>query len=162
MRNFIRHPACIPIDISIVQAAAVAAAHATEPGPTTQQTRAESLPGSPTLADIAAGGLSFQLSQAVAVGTQLTISMPHVWPDYCARGTVVWCRSTASGYLAGVEFGEANEAFKARMVAQFCQIENYRQRVRQRDGRHLSSEMAAQEWIERFAEEFANTIGWQQ
>ena len=47
------------------------------------------------------------------------------------------------------------------MVAQICQIEDYKRGVAQHEGRALSSEEAAREWIGTYAEEFAESIGWQ-
>ena len=47
------------------------------------------------------------------------------------------------------------------MVAQFCQIEDYRRDMAETEGRLLSSEEAAKEWIVQYAEDFADTIGWQ-
>ncbi len=143
MRKFIRHPNCIPIDIAV------------------DESGSEGDGTTVTLVNVSAGGLAFSLLHPVNVGARLTISMPQVWPDYSASGTVVWCREAQQGFEAGVQFDQPDEAFKARMVAQFCQIEEYRREVRERDGRALSSEEAAREWIVRYAEEFANTIGWQ-
>ena len=71
---------------------------------------------------------------------------------------MVWCREACPGYEAGLEFSETNE-FKARMVAQFCQIEDYRRDVLEKEGRELSSEDAAREWIMRYAADFAETMG---
>ena len=140
MRKFIRHPAAIPIDIAVDEQAGAAPV---------------------SLENISAGGLAFKLLKPVAVGCQLSISMPQIWPDYCATGTVVWCHESDCGYEAGVQFAQSNEAFKARMVAQFCQIEDYRRDINHSEGRRLSSEEAAREWIVQYAEEFAETIGWQ-
>jgi len=153
MRKFIRHPTCVPIDIAVGSPVALEAV-GSEP-------RSLGPPEPANMINISAGGLAFALHHPVAVGAPLTISMPQIWPDYSARGTVVWCRGTGEGYEAGVQFGEANEAFKARMVAQFCQIEDYRREMREQHGRLLSSEEAAQEWIVQYAEEFAETVGWQ-
>ena len=150
MRKFIRHPTSIPIEIAVEDLAS-ADAEASATGSDMEA----------NLINISAGGLAFNLLHPVAIGTRLTISMPQVWPDYTAQGTVVWCRECNTGFEAGVQFGEANEAFKARMVAQFCQIEDYRRDIHQKEGRRLSSEEAAKEWIVQYAEEFAETIGWQ-
>jgi hypothetical protein len=114
-----------------------------------------------TMTNISAGGLVFELLHPVEVGARLTISMQQVWPGYTARGTVAWCRQVNDGYEAGIQFNETTEAFKARMVAQFCQIEDYRRDMAESEGRLLSSEEAAREWIVQYAEEFADTIGWQ-
>ena len=141
LRKFIRHPSCVPIDITVHESAAGA-----------PSTEARAI-------NVSAGGLAFQLLQPVPVGTRLTIAMPDVWPDYFASGSVVWCREADNGFEAGVAFSETNEAFKARMVAQFCQIEDYRREVLEREGRELSSDDAAREWITRYAAEFADTLG---
>lgn len=143
LRKFIRHPSCVPIEIAVEAASG----------------RERPQSGSGRSLNVSAGGLAFQLRQPVALGSRLTISMPEVWPNYCASGRVVWCREVQAGYEAGVEFQEANEAFKARMVAQFCQIEDYRRAVLENEGRELSSEAAAREWIMLFAAEFADTMG---
>ncbi len=142
MRKFIRHPNCIPIDIAV------------------DETSGTDNDGTVHLINVSAGGLAFSLLHPVTTGARLTISMPQVWPDYSASGTVVWCREAPSGYEAGVQFDQPDEAFKARMVAQFCQIEDYRREMREREGRALSSEEAAREWIVRYAEEFADSMGW--
>lgn len=142
MRKFIRHPNCIPIDIAI------------------DESGSEGDGSTFPLVNVSTGGLAFTLLHPVAVGARLTISMPMIWPDYTASGRVVWCREVSRGFEAGVQFDQPEEAFKARMVAQFCQIEDYRLEVREREGRVLSSEEAAREWIVRYAEDFANTIGW--
>jgi hypothetical protein len=155
MRKFIRHPTCIPIEIAVNESALIGEETVAEE---------ESVPNAAdaaTMVNISAGGLAFSLLHPVSVGAEMTISMPQVWPDYAARGQVVWCREHSEGFEAGVQFVEADEAFKARMVAQFCQIEDYRRDVREKEGRLLSSEEAAREWIVQYAEEFAETIGWQ-
>lgn len=148
MRQFIRHPSCIPIDIAIDEP---------EPGAPSQEqsTRVK-------MTNVSTGGLAFRLLHPVLVGAGLTISMPEIWPDYSATGKVVWCSECDTGeYEAGVKFDQPDEAFKARMVAQYCHIEDYRREVRERDGRELSSDEAAREWITRYAEEFADSMGWQ-
>ena len=47
------------------------------------------------------------------------------------------------------------DAFRQRMQAQWCQIEQYRQSVLRDEGRLLSRDEAAMEWIDRFAAAFA-------
>ena len=42
------------------------------------------------------------------------------------------------------------------MVEQVCNIENYRRDVEQREGRKLTTEEAAKEWIKRDASSFPN------
>ncbi len=144
MRKFIRHPSCIPIDIAIDESEVEQQA----------STRVKMI-------NVSSGGLAFSVLQPVAVGARLTISMPDVWPGYSASGKVVWCEAAEESYEAGVQFDQPDEQFKARMVAQFCQIEEYRLDLLEREGRELTSDEAAREWIVKYAEEFASSIGWQ-
>jgi hypothetical protein len=145
VRKFVRHPVSVPIDIKIEEGLCA---------------KSQEALAAARLTTISAGGLAFRVPRQVEIGAALTLSIPRAWPDYDARGTVVWCRGEDGNYEAGVQFHEANEAFKARMVAQYCQIEDYRQ-LAHAQGRKLSSDEAAHEWILQFAEEFANTVGWQ-
>ncbi|MFV8819351.1 hypothetical protein [Haliea sp. E17] len=49
---------------------------------------------------------------------------------------------------------ERNDMFLARMRAQCEQIEAYRLNVLRREGRKLTLDQAAREWIERYAQDF--------
>jgi hypothetical protein len=100
------------------------------------------------------GGLSCDFSAYVEPGTVIWVNIGLVKPPFKAKGRVVWCRYRTVGYELGVEFMDADDAFRARMVEQICHIEQYRDRLRAREGRELSAEQAAREWIERFAADF--------
>lgn len=50
---------------------------------------------------------------------------------------------------------ESDEQFLARMEFQCFQIERYRWKARLDEGRVLSEDEAAREWIQRYAAEFA-------
>lgn len=56
---------------------------------------------------------------------------------------------------AACQRGESDEQFLARMESQCFQIERYRWKIWLVEGRVLSEDEAAQEWIQRFAAEFA-------
>jgi hypothetical protein len=75
-------------------------------------------------------------------------------PPFDAKARVVWCRPENSKYLVGVEFLDKADAFRSRMVEQVCTIEEYRQQVRRAEGRTLSSQEAAEEWIVKYAGAF--------
>jgi hypothetical protein len=64
-----------------------------------------------------------------------------------ADGHIVWCDSTRDGYEIGVQFDDAKAAFGVRMIEQVCHIEQYRREMLETEGRKLSSEEAASEWI---------------
>ena len=135
MRQFIRHPVDVPIEVD---------------------TDDPSLPASAVHThDISRGGLAFRCGFAVRPGLHVGIRIPYVKPAFEARARVVWCRPhDAQSYELGVIFLDAEDAFLARMVEQVCHIEDYRKSVLRVEGRELSAEDAAIEWIEKYAAQF--------
>jgi hypothetical protein len=67
----------------------------------------------------------------------------------------VWCNKTAKGYEVGLEFNDPEEVERLRMIEQISQIESFRQDLEKREGRKLSSEQAAREWVSKYAGEFS-------
>jgi hypothetical protein len=104
--------------------------------------------------NVSRGGLAFLSSACPALGDLLDLRIPTVEPAFEARARVVWCRPEEGKYLVGVEFLEAAVEFRSRMVQQVCSIEKYRRDVRAEEGRELSAEEAATEWISRYARRF--------
>ena len=137
MRKFIRHPSDIPIDFSIEELA---------------------LDERDYLNDISFGGLSFRSKIAVKVGATITIKIPFLEPEFHARGVVRWCRRRGAVYDVGVAFDDQEEAFKTRMVEQICHIEHYKREVYEKEGRVLTGEEAALEWIRRYASRFPQLV----
>ena len=134
MRQFIRHPIEVPIEVHCDEVAELAEVH-------TQ--------------DISAGGLALRSSQSVPPGRRIEVRIPHVEPAFEAAARVVWCRSGLhGGFELGVSFLDAEDAFLARMVEQVCYIEDYRRFVLMHEGRELSQEEAASEWIAKYAAQF--------
>ncbi|HHM06540.1 MAG TPA: PilZ domain-containing protein [Gammaproteobacteria bacterium] len=132
MREYIRHPASIPLEFDVANGAR-------------RQTNC--------LANVSAGGLCFHSRRYVDEGEEITLRIPVLAPDFRVQGRVAWCRATPEGYDVGVAFtGEA--AFRTRMMEQICHIEEYKQRVWRDEQRKLSSEQAAREWIARYAATF--------
>ena len=99
MRQFIRHPATVPIEVSAT------------PEPALYEARNVSL-----------GGLAFQAGQTMTPGGIVEVRIPSVRPPFAARARVVWCRPDAQGFELGIAFLEAADAFRARMVEQVCHI----------------------------------------
>ena len=130
-RRFIRHPANVPIRVTDVPAST--ASHVT---------------------DVGYGGLSFTSAQPHSAGSEIEIRIPRVDASFSARAVVVWCHYVGPGYRIGVRFLDPDAAYRSRMVEQLCAIESYRREVREREGRELSGEEAAREWIERFGNRF--------
>lgn len=133
MRLYIRHPSDVPIDYQLGG-------------------RADS--GHDQLANFSEGGLCFVAKQWVEPGSEIHLAISITPPKFHANGVVVWCRKEAGDFHVGVKFTEEETAYAVRMVEQLCYIEHYRQSVLQQEGRQLSGEEAALEWIERYADEF--------
>ncbi len=130
-RSFIRHPASVSIDLRPLR------------GQRAQR---------PRLKDVSQGGLCVSSPQPVAVGTALAIRFPHQARE--VQGVVAWHREESRGWSLGVVFPDPDTRFIVRMVEQMCQIEAYRARIAQQEGRCLSADAAASEWIERFGDQF--------
>ena len=133
MRKFVRHPSSIPIELAIERA---------------------SVQQIPELRNISNGGFACAVDEPIAVGSEIQLRIPLIWPEYRGCGVVVWCRPSPPCYEVGIEFG-SQDAFKTKMVEQLCQIEHYRQQVLNDEGRELNSEQAAGEWISLYACEFS-------
>jgi hypothetical protein len=132
-RRFIRHPTDIPIDVELADAV-----------PARQE----------YLANISEGGLCLQSSFALEKGTLIRIRIPLVKPLFAEIVRVAWCRRAYNHFDVGVEFIERHSIFRVRMIEQVCHIEHYKRDVYAREARALTTEQAAMEWIEKFAEDF--------
>jgi hypothetical protein len=108
--------------------------------------------------NVSFGGLAFAASECPEPGEVLRLRIPTVAPPFEAEARVAWCRPEGERFLVGVEFLDSTAAFQSRMVQQVCSIENYRQEVRRREGRALTPQAAAAEWIGRYAGRFPDTL----
>jgi hypothetical protein len=134
MRQFIRHPIDVPIEIGIGDEAPMSGYHTH---------------------DISLGGLAFRSGYAVQPGAMVDISIACVQPPFQVHARVAWCRPhPLSGYELGVTFLDAEDAFRTRMVEQLCHIEDYRRAVQRTEGRDMDMDEAAAEWIEKYAAHF--------
>lgn len=142
MRRYIRHPSDIPIGYQVSQNPVAATDH---------------------LLDISIGGLCFHAEEPIECGSEIHIHIPLDFSvplndgevmEFDGDGTVAWCRKERCGYAIGVQFDDSITSFGMRMVEQVCHIERYRNDVYEEEGRRLSRDQAAQEWIERYAAEF--------
>jgi hypothetical protein len=135
MRHFIRHPVDIPIEVE-------AGSHAGD------HHEAHNL---------STGGLSFDSGHEMAPGAIVELRIGFVEPAFETRARVAWCRRRGVRYELGVQFLNPDDAFRARMVEQVCYIEDYRRKVLEAEGRVLSAEEAAREWIRHYAGRFPDT-----
>lgn len=132
-RRFIRHTADVPIEVRTVRG---------------RESRRQ-----PAI-NISEGGLSFVSEENIPVGSTIEIRIDAVDPPFEARARVVWAKAEEDGYCIGVQFLDAADAFRSRMVEQVCAIEQYRREVQEEEGRVMTQAEAAQEWITKFAGRF--------
>lgn len=148
MRKYIRHPSDIPIDFQVEEDGD---AHVYN------------------VKDVSEGGLCFKTDKQMPRGIKIHLHIPveyqigaHSRPadavanldQFEADGIVAWCKKEGDGYSVGVQFSDPGTRFGVRMVEQVCHIEHYRYDVLQAQGRELTREQAAREWVERYAAEF--------
>lgn len=144
MRQYIRHPSNIPINCKVSD---------------TDKTHTN------RLIDVSLGGLCFMADSPFGCGTNIHINIPlgfsmeesaseGVADEFDGEGTVAWCRKDGGRYSIGVQFPDSKTQFGVRMVEQVCHIEHYRYDVLQIEGRSLTTDEAAKEWVDRFASEF--------
>ncbi len=138
MRRFIRHPSDIPMEVQLEN---------------------ESPSESTRLSDVSVGGLCFIFPRPQPIGAHLLIRIGLVRPPFEAKVRVVWCRPADDRYDVGVQLMSEDDAFRARMVQQACHIEQYKRRALALEGRRLSGEEAALEWINKYAESFPSLDG---
>lgn len=132
-RKFIRHPVEIPIEV-----------------------RADDQPiAVPRQGyNLSLGGLALRSPQRFARGDVVELSIEFVQPPFQTKARVAWCRSHDQSFELGVEFLDPEDAFRARMVEQVCHIEHYKREVNTREGRDLTTDEAAVEWIGKYAANF--------
>ncbi|WP_101760458.1 PilZ domain-containing protein [Oceanicoccus sp. KOV_DT_Chl] len=132
MRRFVRHPTDIPIAVTVTAASSGC-----------------------SMTSVSQGGLSCEVATQVAVGSMVNVAIPSVSPPYYGNAEVMWCRQCGEHFEIGLQFTDQEEAFKARMVQQVCQIEHYKNMVFEREGRWMDGDEAAAEWIQKYAADFS-------
>ena len=137
MREFIRHPTDIPIQYELGDVVSDKKEY---------------------LNDVSHGGLSFRSCVYLEPGSVIHINIPVHKPTFSAEGIVIWSRNTPGEddgcYDIGVEFKEKRTEYGLRMIEQVCYIEHYKKEILHNEGRALSGEEAAVEWIKKYAEKF--------
>lgn len=131
-RFFIRHPADIPITYLVENRATDAR----------------------DVKNLSTGGVCFTCDEYLEPGKTVHVSIPYSDLDASIDGEVVWCSSKGIQFEVGVKFIYSVNPFHFRQVEQLCQIEHYRRNVLLDEGRNLSREDAAKEWITQFAADF--------
>jgi hypothetical protein len=139
IRKFIRHPVDVPIQVTTNW-------EEDEDDDTVDQ----------TITNVSLGGLAFISPNSLGVLDRVRVSISILERDCELIGNVVWCEKsdTDSGYEIGIEFEKSRDVFRLRMIEQICHIEHYRGEVLRIEGRELSTQEAASEWIPKYAGDF--------
>lgn len=141
MRKYIRHPSSIPVELSMADSTAGSS------------DGADNAAGIHNLSNIGEGGFACAVQRPLPIGARVELRIPLIWPDYRACGVVAWCRRGPPCEI-GIAFS-GHDLFKTKMIEQLCQIEDYRRQLETGEGRTLSSEAAAREWIALYAQDFS-------
>jgi hypothetical protein len=130
--RFIRHPAGFP----------------------TRLRRAWRTPGAGARVQGSGLGLLLRTRRYVRPGTSMAVAIDAAGERHGFEAEVVVMRQQGSRFEVGLWMSDEDSSYRLRMVEQVCHIEAYRRRVEREEGRSLSSEAAALEWIERYAGSF--------
>ena len=97
------------------------------------------------------GGVVFEMAKPYAAGTVLELEISIRGDVYSFHGKVVFVRDKGNVSDVGFWLQNGEDLNQFRMVEQLCCIESYRNRIYQADGRQLSSQRAACEWVKKYA-----------
>ncbi len=137
-RTFIRHPVDMPIDV--------------EPADGTRHRQG--------LKNLSLGGVSFASDAPWTPGTEVNVRIGCCSPPATVPGQIAWCEPVGERYEVGVCFHSSADAYRIRMVEQACHIQQYRLDQVIQNGRYLTLDEAAREWIEQYAPHFAPAEDW--
>ncbi|MGC4007610.1 MAG: PilZ domain-containing protein [Pseudomonas sp.] len=133
MRQFLRHPCDFPVELVI---------------------RKQTFLPRQRLHNISLGGVACNSPRGFRRGTSIELRIPLLGDSACYPGIIAWSRKQASDYRVGIAFIDEDTLFRARMVEQVCQIEQYRRQQEQASGTRLPFETLALEWIAQNAADF--------
>ena len=128
MRQFVRNPSDIPIDLEI------------------QSFEPKVFTGC-EMTSISAGGLSCEIDTKAMIACKVRVSIASVSPPFSCAGEVTWCKPNDKAFEIGVRFIGSDEIITSRMVQQVCQIEHYKDIVFDREGTLLDGKQAAEQWM---------------
>ncbi len=139
VQGYIRHPNEIPAQISLCSGTSISTNTASHSGHI---------------------GISLATDTFYAIGTALEVTITISEPAFKASGHVAWCIPGKNNrFRTGLVFDDPATAYAVRMIEQICHIEQYRHEIEKSEGRHLTQEAAALEWVMHFAKDFPTLSG---
>jgi len=108
------------------------------------------------LLNVSMGGIACKGGKQFAVHTEIQLHIPPLRPDYKAPGRIIWCKkvqdlSEHDCYELGIEHCGKKDKARLRMVEQISHIEHYRIDIKITEGRILTGEEAALEWVSKYS-----------
>lgn len=133
MRQFLRHPCDLPVELVI---------------------RKQTFLPRQRLHNISLGGVACNSPRGFRRGTSIELRIPLLGDAARYPGIVAWSRKQTNDYRVGIAFIDEDTLFRARMVEQACQIESFRRQREQESGIAQPIEGIALEWIAHNAADF--------
>ncbi len=133
MGNCIQHPESIPVELKILTNSKFS--NVSDRGPLNLK-------------------LQFPSNDLLEPGTIVEINFPVRKNPFNVTAIVETCEANNGIYNVKVYFPDRNNEFRARLIEQVCYIERYRAEILNNEGRELSGQEAAVEWISKFASNF--------
>lgn len=99
------------------------------------------------------GGISYLCEKPYTAGQSIQIKLAEIDPDFCVVGRIFKCEKENGVFRIFIEFPKKEDCYCVRMIEQLSHIEHYRRQAKQQ-GRRLSFNEAAAEWIKKFAASF--------
>lgn len=104
------------------------------------------------LLNVSMGGIACKGDNQFKIHTEVQLHIPQLKPEYTTRGKVVWCKKVQDLteidlYELGIEHCGEKDKAQLKMVEQISNIEHYRNEVKLAEGRILTGEEAAREWV---------------
>ena len=101
------------------------------------------------------GGLLFRSQSSLVEGSRVRLRIPFTQPQFEATCHVHGCTQDATDqFLVRVHFLREEDLYRIRVVEQACHIEHYKREMLEKEGRSLSGNEAAYEWINKYAQQF--------
>ncbi|TBR44875.1 energy transducer TonB [Marinomonas agarivorans] len=99
------------------------------------------------------GGISYLCEKSYRTGQSVQIKLTEIDPDFCVVGRIFKCEKEEGVFRIFIEFPKKEDCYCVRMIEQLSHIEHYRRQAK-KQGRRLSFNEAAIEWIQKFAASF--------
>jgi hypothetical protein len=110
------------------------------------------------VADLGDGGIAFPSPRELPLESVVDVSLPIGDRAFSLAGSIASCQPNPAGgqYRIGVAFLHPMMSFRMKLAEQVLRIHELRREISDEQGRHVTTEEAAREWVTRHAEEFAD------